>query len=187
LDRVGFPTLVHRAGLSQALSGGGIGPSKFVAKLAYYGLMLLVVTAAFAVFGNSNPISQYLTSVVAYLPRVFVAIAIVVVAGYLSRVVRDLVAGALSSVPNGGTLAKAAGIAVTVLGGFAALNQLAIAPEIVNGLFYAGLAVIVGSAVIAIGGGGIGPMRGQWEKWLNRASVDLRRTEAEPMRQRVDA
>ena len=40
---------------------------------------------------------------------------------------------------------------------FAALNQLQIAPAIVTGLFYAVLAVVVGSAIVAIGGGGILP------------------------------
>ena len=53
-----------------------------------------------------------------------------------------------------------------VVGIFAALNQLQIAPAIVTGLFYAVLAIIVGSAVIAIGGGGIGPMRSRWENVL---------------------
>ena len=52
-------------------------------------------------------------------------------------------------------IARAAGIAVLVLGAFAALNQLEIAPEIVNGLFYAMLIAIVGSVVVAFGGGGI--------------------------------
>ncbi len=37
-----------------------------------------------------------------------------------------------------------------------------------NGLFYAALAIIVGSSVIAIGGGGITPMRTQWEKALSK-------------------
>ena len=35
-----------------------------------------------------------------------------------------------------------------------------------NGLFYACLAIIAGSAIIAIGGGGIAPMRMRWEKAL---------------------
>ena len=152
--------------------------------------MLLVFTGAFAVFGAQNPISQYLRSVVEYLPRVFVAIAIIVVAGYVGRAVRDLAAGALHNVDRGQTMAKGAGIAVMVLGGFAALNQLQIAPSIVNGLFYAILAVVAGSAIVAIGGGGIGPMRGQWEKWLGRsaqAAVDLRaQQQHQPTRPRTD-
>lgn len=45
-------------------------------------------------------------------------------------------------------------------------NELQIAPAIVNGLFYALLAIVVGSAVIAIGGGGLVPMRDRWKNVL---------------------
>lgn len=48
-----------------------------------------------------------------------------------------------------------AGAAILTVGVFAALSQLQIAPAIVTGLFYAILAIVVGSAVIAIGGGGV--------------------------------
>jgi hypothetical protein len=47
---------------------------------------------------------------------------------------------------------------------FAALDQLQIAPRIVTGLWYAILAVVVGSAVVAIGGGGIKTMQRYWER-----------------------
>ena len=46
----------------------------------------------------------------------------------------------------------------------ALLGQLNIAPAIVNGLYYAILAIIVGSAIVAVGGGGIQTMRGYWER-----------------------
>ncbi len=65
-------------------------------------------------------------------------------------------------------MAVGASVAILVVGAFAALSQLQIAPAIVNGLFYALLAVVVGSAVIAIGGGGIQPMRARWESMLTR-------------------
>ena len=45
-----------------------------------------------------------------------------------------------------------AGTAILVIGIFAALDQLQIAPVIVNGLFYALLAIIVGVAIVAFGG-----------------------------------
>jgi hypothetical protein len=54
------------------------------------------------------------------------------------------------------------------VGGFAALSQLQIAPAIINGLFYGVLAIVVGSAVIAIGGGGIQPMQQRWQSALAR-------------------
>lgn len=49
------------------------------------------------------------------------------------------------------------------MGAFAALNQLAIAPAIVTGLFYAMLAIVVGVTVIAVGGGGVRAMQTRWE------------------------
>jgi hypothetical protein len=53
---------------------------------------------------------------------------------------------------------------VLVFGAFAALDQLQIAPRIVTGLWYAILAIVVGSAVVAIGGGGIKTMQRYWER-----------------------
>ncbi len=188
LDRAGFNRVVERAALSKALSMSGKTPSATVAKLLGYALMLLVVTTAFAVFGADNPVSQMLNQIVAFLPKVFVAIAIVVVAGFVARVVRELVAGLLNGkVGNADMMAKGAGTAVMVIGAFAALNQLEIAPAIINGLFYAMLAIIVGSAIIAIGGGGIGPMRRQWEKTVSKIErpVDINLTHTES-RQTVD-
>jgi len=49
----------------------------------------------------------------------------------------------------------------------------------VNGLFYETLVAIVGSAVIAIGGGGIVPMRRQWENALNKLERELPRAKEE--------
>ncbi len=46
--------------------------------------------------------------------------------------------------------------------------------------WHAALAIIVGSSVIAIGGGGITPMRSQWEKALNKLEQ-----EAPQMRQQT--
>ena len=65
------------------------------------------------------------------------------------------------------------------MGIFAALDQLKIAPAIVQGLFYAALAIIVGSAIIAIGGGGIVPMRAVWEKFLDKVEQEAPRIRAE--------
>lgn len=169
LVRFGFDRIAERAGLAKALSGARSTPSATIAKLVYYAGMLVVLTTAFAVFGSGNPVSQMLTKVVAFLPKVFVAIAIVVVAGYVARAVRTILADLLAGKTAGSDLmAKGAGVAIMVIGGFAALNQLEIAPAIVNGLFYAALAIVVGAAVIAIGGGGIGPMRRQWERVVDR-------------------
>jgi hypothetical protein len=66
-------------------------------------------------------------------------------------------------------MAKGAGVAILVFAAFAALDQLKIAPRIVTGLWYAILAIVVGSAVVAIGGGGIKTMQRYWERATTRA------------------
>ena len=96
------------------------------------------------------------------------AIIIVVISSAIAAAVRELVKVSLGGLSYGKTLATIAGAAILTVGVFAALNQLQIAPAIVTGLFYAILAIVVGSAVIAIGGGGVKPMQQRWEKTLSR-------------------
>jgi hypothetical protein len=174
LERVGFDRAVHRGGVGRALEPTRYDASTILAKLVFYALMLFVLQLAFGLFGP-NPISELIFGLIAFLPRIFVAIVIVVVAAAIASAVRDLVAGSLGGVSYGHTVANVASAAIVVVGVFAALDQLRIAPAIVNGLFYALLAIIVGSAVIAIGGGGIVPMRRQWEKAIDRAEEEAPR------------
>src|SRR5215218_993607 len=94
---------------------------------------------------------------------------IIVVAAAIAKAVTDLLSNLLSSVSGGQVMAMGAGIAVLVFGAFAALDQLQIAPRIVTGLWYAILAIVVGSAVVAIGGGGIKTMQRYWERAATRA------------------
>ena len=165
LERVGFDRAVERGGVRKALAKSQYDPSDILGKVVFYALFLFVLQMAFGVFGP-NPISELIQSVIAYLPKVFVAIVIVVIAAAIATAVREIVDAALGGLSYGKMLGNIAGFAILALGIFAALNQLEIAEPIVNGLFYAILAVVAGSAIIAIGGGGIQPMRGRWENAL---------------------
>jgi hypothetical protein len=165
LERVGFDNAVERGGIKKALDRSEYDASDILAKVVFYALFLIVLQMAFGVFG-SNPISDLLEGVIAYLPKVIAAILIIVIASAIAAAARELIDASLGGLSYGSTLANATGIAIVVVGIFAALNQLQIAPAIVTGLFYAVLAIIVGSAVIAIGGGGIGPMRSRWDNVL---------------------
>jgi Mechanosensitive ion channel, conserved TM helix len=168
LERVGFDRAVERGGLRRALARSKYDPSDILAKVVYWAVVLFTLQLAFGVFGP-NPISDLLKGMIAYLPNVFVAIVIIVVAGAIARAVTDLLGNVLSGITFGRQLAMAAGIAILVVGGFAALDQLQIAPAIVTGLWYALLAIVVGSAVVAIGGGGIPVARRYLERAASRA------------------
>jgi hypothetical protein len=181
LERVGFDDAVERGGIKSALAKSKYDASDIVGKIVYYALFLLVLQAAFGVFGD-NPISDMINSVIAYLPKVFVAIVIVVVAAAVAAAVKDLVQNALSGLSYGRMLATVASTLIIVIGVFAALDQLEIAPAIVTGLFYAMLAIVVGSAVIAIGGAGVTEMRPYVRRALEKADSEASNLKQEARR-----
>jgi hypothetical protein len=111
--------------------------------------------------------------VIAFLPNVFVAIVIAVLSASIAAAVKDIVSSALGGLSYGKILANLAAGSIILVGVFAALNQLNIAPEIVNGLFYAILAIIVGVSVVAIGGAGIQPLRTRWETALGALESEI--------------
>jgi hypothetical protein len=168
LERVGFDRVVERGGVRQVLARSKYDPSDILAKLVFWTLMLFVLQLAFGVFG-SNPISDLLRGLIAYLPNVFVAILIIVIAAAVARAVADLLSTMLGAMQGGQLIAKGAGIAILVFAAFAALDQLQIAPRIVTGLWYAILAAVVGSTIVAVGGGGIRTMQRYWERVTGRA------------------
>lgn len=163
LERVGFDRWVERGALKSTFDRSQIDPSDIVSKVAFWGLFLLVLQLAFGVWGP-NPISDLMHGILAYLPNILVAILILVIAGAIAKAVTDLLTATLSSVSGGQWLARGAGAAILVVGVFAALNQLEIAPEIVNGLFYGLLALIVGAGIIAVGVSGIDTMKTYWQR-----------------------
>ena len=174
LARVGFDGAVERSGVGNAMARTDWDASDIIRRIVFYTLMLFVLQMAFGVFGP-NPVADLLNSVIAFLPQLLVALVIVVLAGAIAATVRDLITSMLGGLSYGHALANVAGATIVAIGIFAALNQLQIAPAIVNGLFYALLAIIAGSAIIAIGGGGIIPMRRQWERALSRVEDEAPR------------
>ena len=174
LERVGFDRAVDRGGVKKALERSRYDASDIVARVVFWAIFLFVLQMAFGVFGP-NPISGLLASVIAFLPKVFVAIVIVVIASAIAAGAKQVVEATLGSLSYGRLLANLAAGAILVVGIFAALNQLQIAPTIVTGLFYALLAIVVGSAIVAVGGSGIGPLRERWERALARVDEEAPR------------
>ena len=163
LERVGFDRWVERGSLKSALERSRLDASDILGVVTFWSVFLIALQLAFGVFGP-NPVSDLLHGLIVYLPNVFVAVVILVIAAALAKVVTDLLSATLGAATGGAWIARAAGFAVLLIGIFAALDQLQIAPAIVNGLYYAILAIIVGSAIVAVGGGGIQTMRGYWER-----------------------
>jgi hypothetical protein len=168
LERVGFDRWVERGPSTKlAFERMKTDPSNLIGVVVFWSVFLIALQLAFGIFGP-NPVSDLLAATIGYLPNLLVAVLILVIAGAVARVVTDVLSGVLATAGGGEWIARGAGVAVLVIGVFAALNQLEIAPEIVNGLFYAMLLIVVGSAIVAVGGGGIPTMRRYWERSANR-------------------
>lgn len=178
LERIGFDNAVERGGIKKALAKSQFDASDILAKIVFYAVMLFVLSTAFGVFGD-NPISDYLRAIIAYLPKVFVAILILVIASAVAAGVKLLVQNALGGLSYGKFLADAASVVILALGVFAALDQLEIAQNVVNAVLYAVLATVVGVVVVAVGGGGIQPMRTRWEQALAKAEAEAPKAAAE--------
>jgi len=96
----------------------------------------------------------------------------------LAKVISDVLRPMLGAVEGGDWIARGAGVAVLVIGIFAALDELQIAPAIVVGLFYALLAVIVGSLIVAFGAGGIPIAREYLQRWRSKGEMKAREIKA---------
>jgi small-conductance mechanosensitive channel len=180
LDKVGFNRLAERSGIRRFT--GDYRPSDLFAKIIYYLLLLVTLQLAFNVYGP-NPISNLLNNIVGWLPRLLVALVIVIVAAAIGNAVFDVIHNALDRLPYGRMLGRIAQIFIIALGVIAALNQIGIATTVTGPVLIAFLATIVGIAIVGIGGGLVRPMTSRWERMLNRAEAEGARA-AQHMRER---
>lgn len=172
LRKVGFDRVVERGGMQAMLERSKYDASGLIAKVVYYAILLIALEMAFGVFG-ANPISNILTSVVGWLPKLIVALLIVVIVGAIARVAKDLVSGALSRLSYGALLGTIVSVFIWGLGIIAALNQVGIATAITTPILVTVLATLGGVVVVGMGGGLIRPMQQRWETWIGRAEDQI--------------
>ncbi|MBT2390871.1 hypothetical protein J7E87_15930 [Streptomyces sp. ISL-1] len=174
LRRLGFERLAERSGVANALQGSKYDATGIIAKIIYYGILLIALQLGFGVFGP-NPVSGMINSVVGWLPKAIVACVIVVVTLAIARAVRDIVQGALGQTSYGKVLSTAAWAFIVSLGVIAALGQAEIATSVTGPVLVAALAAIAGILIVGVGGGLINPMRRRWEQWLSIAEQEAAR------------
>src|SRR5262245_42356719 len=169
LVRLGFDRAVERGGVNRLL--GSYSASDLTARLVAVAFMLFVLQLAFGIFGP-NPVSDLIQAVITWLPKLFVAVVIVVVAAAIAGWVRDLIASGLGGVSYGRTLAVVAQGLIIGLGLIAALNQIGVATSVTIPILIMVLATIGGILIVGVGGGLIKPMQHRWERMLNRAETE---------------
>jgi hypothetical protein len=151
-------------GIDRALSSGSAGPyaarampdarpSDVIGAIAFWFLFLGAFAIAVSQLGI-QALDNFLESIVAYLPNVVVAILIFVLAGALAAAASRLVAGALGETSTGKIAGTAVPILIIAIATFMILDQLNIAPAIVEITYIALLGSLAFGMALAFGLGG---------------------------------
>lgn len=155
LQRIRFDSYIDKSGLGAPLERAGFADSgRFVAQLIYMLIMLLVLKLSLSAFGP-NDISDALDDLVAFIPKLIVAIAIIIVTGLVANAVGDMIRPALADVAAGPMVSRIAVGAIWMIGIFAAIDQIEFAEDIVDTLFTAIVGSLSAILIIKFGVGGI--------------------------------
>ena len=169
LERVGFDGVVERGGIKQALAHSQYDASDIVAKLAFFAIFIPFLSAGIGVLGIAA-LQQPLADFIRLLPKIAVAVVLVVLGAAIASAVKKLVEGALGGLSYGTILAN--GASAFVLIGFvkAALDEVGIATQVTTPILYMLLATVAGILIVGVGGGLIVPMRTRLDSALSRAA-----------------
>ena len=155
LRRAGFDGRVDRSGLGGYIERAGYPDSGLLlARIVYFAVMIIVLQLAIGAFGDTA-VQDVLNDLLAFIPKVFVALIIVVLTGAVANAVRSFAAPAVAHLDFGNVITQAVVIGIWVIGGFAALDQIQIAEDIVDTLFTTVMASLGAILVIKFGVGGI--------------------------------
>src|SRR5579883_1839146 len=150
LRKIGFDRLSDRIGLTRFEQRMGVrmDAAGILGKIVYWFILLIFLVPAADALGLPT-VSNILNTLVAYIPNVFVAILVLFLGSLAATVVADLVRGTVASanIGNPNIYANIARIAIIGFAVIVALEQLKIAPDIMNILFTA----VVGAAALAFG------------------------------------
>jgi len=167
LRKIGFDNLANRIGLSRLEQNMGIrlDPAGVLGTIVFWFIFLVFLVPATNALGLTA-VSGILNTMIAYIPNVFVAILVLFLGTLAATFVADIVRGATASanIGNPNLFANIARYAIIGFAALIALEQLQIAPALLNILFTA----IVGAAALAFGlAFGLGG-QDTARKWLNR-------------------
>lgn len=154
LRAINFHVVTERAGVDNFLAQGGArdGAVGLFGALAWWLVMLGALVIASNTLGLGY-ISGLLTSVILFLPRLLVALVIIVFGAYFARFVGHAVIGYCRGIgmPDAMLLGTVARTAVLVFVALIALDQVGIGGEIVRQSFLVVLAGVVLALALAFG------------------------------------
>lgn len=172
LSKIGFDSVLEKAGLAKFTRRINFDVGALIIKLVFYFIMLIVLQFAFAAFGP-NPVEALLNQIVAFLPRIIVAIILVVIAATIAKIVKDLLLQVLNGRDFAGVVSTIGYVVILALGIIAAINQIGIGAIITGPILIFVLATVGGILVVGVGGGLIKPVQGRWEQQLQSLEAKL--------------
>ncbi len=181
LERINFDEAVEKGPVKQALSKSQYDASDIVSKLVFYAIFIPFLSAAVGTLGIAA-LTQPLNSFITLIPKIIVAVILVVLGGVVAGAIKKLIQNSLGGLSYGKYLAD--GVGILVLLGFvkAALDEVGVATGVTGPLLIAILATLGGILVVGVGGGLIKPMQSRLEQSLTKAS-----SEATHAKQQVQA
>ena len=155
LDKVGLDDHLHSGQTGEYVErvSPGASPSRLIAAVGFWFIFLFVLSAAIGAL-QIPAVTAFMNQVLAYLPNVVVAVLIFVVAGVVAAAVAGLVAKTMGDTPTGKVVASVVPALVMGIAIFMILNQLKIAPEIVQITYTALIGALALGLALAFGLGG---------------------------------
>jgi hypothetical protein len=156
--------LLQKAKLDHALHSGQSGqymekispeasPSALIGSVVFWLIFLFVLAAAIGALKIPS-VTAFMNSVLGYLPNVIAAVIIFVIAGAIATAVGGAVAKLMGDTPTGKVVGTAVPVLIMGIAVFMILNQLRIAPAIVQITYVALLGSAALGAALAFGLGG---------------------------------
>lgn len=157
LKTIGFERAAQTTGISGFIQQAGSDwtASRIVAEIVKWFIRLIAIQAAASILGLTQ-ISSAINAVLLWLPNLVVAIVIIVVAALIANFVAGIVRGSASEMGFGSPelLSNVARYGIIVFAVVAAVNQLGIAPTVVNTLFMGTVGAVALAVGLAFGLGG---------------------------------
>ncbi len=155
LKAVNFDSWVDRSGLGGFVERAGYPDSGFlIARIVGWIITLVFIQLAVRALGVDS-IETLINDLVACIPHVLVAIILIIITGMAARFARDTLSPTLSDVTAGGLVLRVITIAIWVIGGMMAIDELGFGEDIVDQLWTAITTGLVAIIVIKFGIGGI--------------------------------
>ncbi len=162
-DQLGVMKAAHKAGIDWEFSG-------FVGWIVKWFLLIAFFMAAADILGLQE-VAKFLTSILAYVPNIFVAALILVIAAVVADFSEKIIRASIKAAEF--TAPKMLGVmvrwAVWVFAFLAVFDQLGIATGLINTLFMGFVAFLAIAGGLAFGFGG----QGVAKDWLEKLSKEI--------------